>query len=228
MKYITYTLHFSGNTDQMIAKRCKWYQCACYTQRQTIILVFLTVTASFENIVLPEAKAHCPLCVSTARWISVFASPWWSKAHHSMEKIHTLVSDPVMSMEPCLSCVLSMLSKKTSSTLIFLPNSKHHCFPMITVINTQRGVLKSAESQKVLSDTWGFSCCIPVPHVTPSLDCNPSQGPGIICLVVWYTRHDSDWNSIIKERLNSCTLCWSTRSSLHKQTVLDYKQHLTV
>lgn len=156
---------------------------------------------------MQETQAHCPLCVSTAKWIYVFALPLWSKAHQSMEQIHTLVSDPVMSMELCLSCVLSMLSKKTSFTLIFLPNSKHHCFPMITVINTQRGVLKSTESQKVLSDTRGFSCCVPVPHVTPSLDCNPSQGPGITYLVVLYTRHDSDWSSIIKERLNSCTLC---------------------
>lgn len=72
---------------------------------------------------------------------------------------------------------------------------------MMTVIITQRGLLKSTESQKVLSDTWGFSCYVPISHVTPNPDCNPSQRPGIIYLVVWYTRHDSGWSTIIKERL---------------------------
>lgn len=89
------------------------------------------------------------------------ASLWWSKTHHLMEEIHTLVSDPVVSMEPCLSCVLSKLSKKTSSTLIFLPNSKHHCFPMITVINTQRrGILeKCRESESLVRHSRVFLLC---------------------------------------------------------------------
>lgn len=191
-----YTFYFSGNTDQMTGWRCKQYQCACRTQKHTLWYsqqlqhpsrIFLARNPSSLPFVYGHSKMYLCVCIT----LMALGTPF-----HGTNSYFSLWARHVYET---LSYVLAMLSKKKNHPVwYFLPNSKHCCFLAMTVIITYRRALKS---QKVLSDTQGFSCCVPVLHVITNADCNPPQQPGIIYLVVWYTRHDSGWSTIIKERL---------------------------
>lgn len=112
-----------------------------------------TTIAPFEKLALPEAQAYCPLGGGD-RTVCLYHP---DGLRHTVGQTQTLCLWPRHVYGTLAKlCPLHTLLQKSTSTLIFVPNFKHHCFLMMAVFIIQKRVLKSQRVRKLCLTPKGF------------------------------------------------------------------------